>query len=238
MSTAPSPSTIAVEDKRNLARTYVWDVVVRLTHWTIALSILVLSVTGVYLGHPYLSVPDGPAGEYFTMGTVRAVHFYTAIFFTVAVLSRILWMVISPSKWAKWHQFLPVHRYRWDEMWGTLKFYLLIRRLPPPIVGHNPLAGAAYAGVFGLYLVMIASGLGLYGMQAHVDSWMTMFEPLLALFGGAQTARWIHHMVMWLLLGFFVHHFYSALLVSIVEKNGTLDSIFSGYKWVEEKEEE
>ena len=45
-------------------------------------------------------------------------------------------------------------------------------------------------------------------------------------------ARWIHHIVMWLLLGFTVHHVYSAVLVAIIEKNGTLDSIFSGYKWV------
>ena len=34
-------------------------------------------------------------------------------------------------------------------------------------------------------------------------------------------ARWIHHVVMWLLLGFTVHHVYSAVLVAIIEKNGT-----------------
>ena len=34
-------------------------------------------------------------------------------------------------------------------------------------------------------------------------------------------ARWIHHIVMWLLLGFTVHHVYSAVLVAIIEKNGT-----------------
>ena len=37
---------------------------------------------------------------------------------------------------------------------------------------------------------------------------------------------------MWLLLGFTVHHVYSAILVASIEKNGTIDSIFAGYKWV------
>ena len=52
------------------------------------------------------------------------------------------------------------------------------------------------------------------------------------LFGGLQTARWIHHVVMWLLLGFAVHHVYSAVLMSTVEANATIESIFSGYKFV------
>ena len=45
-------------------------------------------------------------------------------------------------------------------------------------------------------------------------------------------ARWIHHVVMWLLLGFAVHHVYSAILMSTVEANATMESIFSGYKFV------
>jgi len=39
---------------------------------------------------------------------------------------------------------------------------------------------------------------------------------------------------MWLLIGFFVHHLYSAWLMSEIERNGTLESIFSGYKFVPE----
>jgi len=49
---------------------------------------------------------------------------------------------------------------------------------------------------------------------------------------GAEDARWIHHVTMWLLLGFFVHHLYSALLTSAVERNGTMESILTGTKWV------
>jgi Ni/Fe-hydrogenase 1 B-type cytochrome subunit len=37
---------------------------------------------------------------------------------------------------------------------------------------------------------------------------------------------------MWLLLGFMVHHVYSGVLMSTIEGNGTMESIFSGYKFV------
>jgi Ni,Fe-hydrogenase I cytochrome b subunit len=40
------------------------------------------------------------------------------------------------------------------------------------------------------------------------------------------------------LIGFAVHHIYSAVLVSLVEKNGEIDSIVSGYKWVSEEDRE
>jgi Ni/Fe-hydrogenase 1 B-type cytochrome subunit len=217
-------------------RVYVWDRVVRITHWTIALSIVVLAVTGIYIGNPFLVAP-GEATGHFIMGWMRIIHFYTAIAFTLAVLVRLVWMFIG-TKHARWQNFVPVTKSRWKKFFQTVSFYGFLRWLPPPLIGHNPVAGAAYTAIFGLYLVMIATGLGLYSVSAHVDSPMRWFEFLLSIFGGAQSARWIHHVVMWLLLGFVVHHVYSALLVSIVEKNGTLDSIFSGYKWHAKDEDE
>jgi Ni/Fe-hydrogenase 1 B-type cytochrome subunit len=45
-------------------------------------------------------------------------------------------------------------------------------------------------------------------------------------------ARWLHHGFMWMLIGFAAHHVYSAVLMSQVEANATVESIFSGYKFV------
>ena len=38
----------------NLVRVYVWEWPVRVTHWLIVGSILVCSVTGLYIGSPFL----------------------------------------------------------------------------------------------------------------------------------------------------------------------------------------
>lgn len=223
-----------VEPRASQRRVYVWDLVVRTTHWLIALSIVVLSVTGIYIGHPFLLAP-GPATARFVMGTMKIVHIYAGIVFTLSVLTRLVWMFVG-SRYARWQNFVPVAAERRKALWQTLLFYTFVRRRPPDTVGHNPLAGATYVAVFFLYLVMIASGLGLYALGS--DSYLRVFEPLLGLFGGAQGARWWHHVVMWLLIGFTVHHIYSAVLMARVEKNGTIDSIVSGYKWVENKDEE
>jgi len=225
-----SATSTPAETGGEIVRVRVWDLVVRTTHWLIALSILVLSVTGFEIGHPVLSAP-GAAGQHFVMGTVRVVHFYAAIVFTLAVVSRMVWMFVGKGH-ARWREFVPVDPERRAGLWPMLAFYLFARRKPIPVVGHNPLAGASYVLVFGLYIVMIATGLGMYAIDAGAGSPVAWAQGLLPIFGGAAGARWVHHVTMWLLLGFFVHHLYSAVLTSVVERNGTLESIFTGTKWL------
>lgn len=226
-STAVPTAAPALSD---LVRVYVWEVPVRVTHWLIVFSIAALSVTGFYIGNPFITVP-GPAGQHFVMGWMKVIHGWAAYVFMGAVVVRVIWM-FTGNKYAHWDKFIPVHRPRFRGLWPTLKFYLFALRKPPGFVGHNPLAGVTYLLVFGLYFVAIATGLVLRGASADVESPLRWFATWAPLFGGLQIARWIHHVVMWLLLGFAVHHVYSSLLMSTIEANGTVESIFSGYKFV------
>jgi len=222
----PAPPSVSVDEA--LQPVYVWDLVVRATHWTIFFSMIVLAVSGLYIGRPFLS-GSGPAGQHFAMGWARVIHAYAAIAFTLAVGSRIAWMFLGPRR-SGWRNFVPLTRRRWRDMKTTFLFYIALRPRPPRTIGHNPLAGLTYVAVFGLYLVMIFTGFALYSISAH--SYMEAWQFLLPLFGGAQSARWIHHVVMWLLIGFVIHHVFSAVLTSRVEKNGAIDSMFSGYKFL------
>jgi Ni/Fe-hydrogenase 1 B-type cytochrome subunit len=206
---------VAPEDQ--LIRVQVWEWPVRLLHWVVVASLLVLAATGLYIGNPYLI-------------SIKVVHFYAAIVFTLAVLSRILWMFLG-NRWANWREFIPVGRGRRQGIPTMLRFYLFLRRDPPSFVGHNPLAGATYSLVFLLYLMMTVTGFTLYSISAPIGSHMLAFRALLPLLGGAQTVRWIHHAGMWLLLGFAVHHVYSAVMMAMIERKGTLESIFSGNKF-------
>jgi Ni/Fe-hydrogenase 1 B-type cytochrome subunit len=214
----------------DLVRVYVWEWPVRVTHWLIAGSMVVLAATGLYIGHPFVSVP-GPPGGRFVMGTMKVIHFWAAAVFILAVLARIVWM-FTGNHYARWDKFVPVHARRLRGIVPTIKFYLFFLRKPPGFVGHNPVAGLAYSAVFALYFVEIATGLALYGASAHVDSPLRVFAGLAPWLGGLQTARWIHHVAMWLLIGFAVYHVYSGVLMSTVEANATMESIFSGWKFV------
>lgn len=217
-------------EARGLVRVYVWELPVRLTHWLIALSIFVLAFTGFYIGNPFLVV-SGEARFHFVTGTFKAIHFYAAIVFTLSVLSRVAWMFLG-NEYARWRQFLPTTRARWKGVWDTFTFYLFLHRNSPRVVGHNPLAGGTYLVVFALYLLMITTGFAIYSASAALDSPMRAFGFLVPVFGGLQSARWIHHVGMWLVLGFFVHHFMSAFMMSMVERTGILESIFTGIKFV------
>ncbi len=208
---------------------YVWELPVRITHWLIFLSILVLAATGFYLGHPFISV-SGPARDHFVMGTVRVVHLYTAIVFGLSVVVRGYWF-FAGNRYARWDQFIPVSRERLHNTWEALKFYTFVRRDPESYSGHSGLAGAAYAIVFLIYFAMIGTGLALYTVYAPINSPFQLFGILIPIFGGLQVARLIHHIGMWLLLVFMVHHVYSVILFSITARGGIeFDSMFSGYK--------
>ena len=53
---------------------YVYEAPVRLWHWVNALAILVLGVTGYFIGSPLPSLP-GEASHSFLMGYIRFAHF-------------------------------------------------------------------------------------------------------------------------------------------------------------------
>jgi Ni/Fe-hydrogenase 1 B-type cytochrome subunit len=224
-------ATAVAHSAEERIRVYVWDAVVRTTHWLIVGGITVLAITGVYIGSPFQS-SGGAATPHFLMGWVKTVHFYAAMVFTLAVLARVLWMFLGPPQ-ASWRELIPVTRRRVRSFFKTLSYYLFLSVDNIATVGHNAVAGAAYTAVFILYGVMIVTGLALYGADASLGSPMYAFHGIASLIGGLQTARFVHHLVMWFLIGFAIHHVYSALLTSKLERTGELDSMFSGNKFLE-----
>ena len=211
---------------------YVWEWPVRLTHWINVICILVLSVTGFYIGHPIYTTTAG--GQYL-MGWNRVIHFSFAYLFLVSIIARLIWAFIG-NRHASWKAFVPwASKEGWRNISGTFRFYTFLQRTPPPVVGHNALAAMAYSAVFFLYVVQVATGFALYGQFAPGGSWDGVFGWMLPLFG-PQGLRLVHHLVMWLLVGFAIHHVYSAWLMDVKEKNGTVSSIFGGYKFIEPKD--
>ena len=159
-------SAVAQSSKRKvvLERLYVWQLPVRLTHWVIFFSIIILAATGYYIGNPFIAVP-GEAKDHFVMGTVRAIHLYAAIAFTLAVRCESIGSSLATAMHAGPNSF-PSTRERLRSFWKTFQYYSFIRHDPVAYAGHNALAGASYAFIFIIYLVMIATGLALYTVYA------------------------------------------------------------------------
>ncbi len=215
-----------------LQRYYVWEWPVRLTHWFNVISLIALSVTGIYIGNPSLSVPQTDS---FVMGWMRMVHFGFAYVFTVSVIVRLLWLFLG-NQYASWRVFFPwASKEGWRNIIKTFTYYTFIHKETPSVVGHNALAAMAYLGIFVLFVVQILSGFTLYAQYDPNGLWASLTTPFLSLISN-QGLRLIHHMVMWLLIGFSIHHVYSGWLMDVKEKNGTIGSIFGGYKFIDPKD--
>jgi Ni/Fe-hydrogenase 1 B-type cytochrome subunit len=208
---------------------YVWDLPVRLTHWINVASILVLSITGYYIANPFVSTYHSTISVLqYLMSTVRFIHFTTAFIFTVSVLFRIYW-AFAGSKYARWPQFLPASSGRRRALGKMLGYYTFVRKEPPAQVGHNPLAGVTYIGLYVLFALQIVTGFALYSMPFHDGIGKTLFGWLVVAFG-AQPLRLIHDIIMYLIIAFTIHHVYSAVLIDIEEQSGLVSSIITGRK--------
>ena len=203
----------------------VWQVPVRVLHWTIVATIIVLSVSGYYIGNPGIFPAPSPN----SMATVRAVHVVTGLIFAAALVARLIYM-FTGNQWAHWRQFVPLGKERRKLIPPSVRYYLYLEREPPPVVGHNPLAGMTYLVVYAMLVAQTFAGIALmaadergHGWEWAVGGWVFHLLPV-------PTIRFIHHLVMWLVWGFFVHHMYAAILVDREERSGEISSIVTGWK--------
>ncbi|HTW76049.1 MAG TPA: Ni/Fe-hydrogenase, b-type cytochrome subunit [Steroidobacteraceae bacterium] len=226
----PQPPPAHAQHSVSLERLYVWQLPVRLAHWLLFFSILVLSATGYYIGRPFF-------GADLIMAKVRSVHLYASIVFTLSLLVRVYW-AFAGNRYARWSELIPVTMERLRSFWRALLFYTFLSREPVEYEGHNGLAGLTYAVIYGVYFVMIATGLSLYTVYAPLGSPLNVFRFLIPIFGGLQIARVIHHIGMWVILIFMVAHVYFVVLYSVVEHLGIFDSILSGFKFVPRSKDE
>jgi Ni/Fe-hydrogenase 1 B-type cytochrome subunit len=220
-------ATAGVASSPPLERVYVWELPVRISHWLIFFSIAVLSVTGWYIHSPFV-ISRGPGA--FTMATMRFTHILAGYVFLAAFILRIYWF-FAGNYWASWNFFIPTDKQRWKTMGQMAKYYLFLRREPVRQVGHNALAGITYTLVFLIMAWECFSGLVLYSQVRGPGLARTLFGWVPRVID-VQYIRLFHFLGLFALIAFAIHHVYSAVLVSIEERNGLIESMFSGYKFV------
>lgn len=79
-------------------------------------------------------------------------------------------------------------------------------------------------------VVMILTGYFLYFEPQPESFFGAMFAWVPYLFGDSFSIRSWHHLVSWAFMVFIVVHVYMSLREDYLQKNGTMSSIFTGYK--------
>lgn len=211
-------------------RVYAWEFPVRLNHWINVLCILTLSVTGFYVGSPFI---HAYSSKQYIMGWMRLVHFIAAYAFLMNAIIRLYWS-FAGNKYARITNWLPSTGEKRGHLVNDLKCYLLVGGKHVCYVGHSSLGGLTFLVIFFPVLIFeIISGFAMYSVNHSgfiwtlLGGWLTgiMFLP---------TIRLYHHIFMYVIWAFAMVHVYIAWYSDSREKSGLMGSIFTGYKYVHE----
>ncbi len=201
-----------------------WSILHRLFHWMFALSIVFLVTTGFYINNPWTNTMiEGSAS--FPMATMRYIHYIAAYTFSSAVLIRLFLYFFGNAQERIW-DILPFTKRNLNNLKMTLLQYSYISDKHDERLGHNILAGLTYLFTFCIAITMIISGF--FMLFPEIPFWEGWG---LALFGSQQSARFLHHLLMWWFMIFAVIHVYLCIWNDAKSPEGTISSIFTGVKF-------
>jgi Ni/Fe-hydrogenase 1 B-type cytochrome subunit len=210
---------------------YLWQLPLRLMHWAAALSIVVLVVSGFWIGRPYFM---GNAQSTSTFGTqyMRLAHFVAGMVLTATGIVRIYWLVAG-NRFERFPALFPIRLRDMKNLVKQARFYLFMPpKNMPEYIGHNPMAQVSYTTVYIATLLMVLTGFALY-TTTHPNGWMYgIFYPVTTIMGGLQNVRLVHHVATWFFLIFTPAHIYLAMRADVVERGGGISQIISGGKFV------
>ncbi|MEG2172797.1 MAG: Ni/Fe-hydrogenase, b-type cytochrome subunit [Desulfovibrionaceae bacterium] len=213
---------------------YVYQLPVRLWHWTIVAAIIVLVVTGYIIGKPWVSVTGEPYNTFY-MGYTRLAHFIAGFILIIATVYRMVFALLGNS-FSREIFIVPVWKASWRKnLWTDIRWYLFLNDKPEIYMGHNPLAQAGMSACVVFLLIMILSGLGMYAQGSsvpffHFFSFMVDFMYWIG--GNEQTLRSFHRLGMMLLLAFIIIHLYMVIREEIMGRTSLVSTMFSGFRHV------
>lgn len=209
---------------------YVYETPVRLWHWINAAAILVLCVTGYFIGAPLPSVSHAEAYDQFIFGYIRFAHFAAGMILTVGFFGRIYWAFVG-NHHARQLFYVPIFSLRfWREVLFEIRWYLFLEREPKKYLGHNPLAQLAMFTFMTLGLAfMIITGFALYAEGAGKDSlFYAVFGWAQDLVQNTQRLHTLHHLGMWAIVVFIIIHIYVAVREDIMSRQSIVSTMISG----------
>ncbi len=205
-----------------------WSVPLRINHWAMAVSVVVLIATGFYIADPFTISAGETTGKFF-MGNVRFVHSLFGVFLLFQLLWRAYLAFFSRFR-ADWTDFM------WWRDWkclsGQVQFYLLIKKdSPEHTCIYGPIQSISYSALFLAAFITVVTGLILMGAGYHAGLTAAAYfvlKPVENLMGGLAIVRYVHHVLTWFFVLFILVHVYMAFWHDAILKEGTVSSMIGG----------
>lgn len=209
---------------------YLWHWPIRAMHWTAAVSIVLLVITGFYVGRPYFLTGASPSG--YAIQYMRLVHFVFGALLATTMLVRIYWL-FAGNRFERWNALFPVRPRDIKNLFRMVGYYLLIKpKRGPHYLGHNPLQQISYTFTYLVAFLLVITGFVLFGESnptgfiAGATLWLAPY------LGGLQMVRAIHHVAAWWFPMFLILHVYLATRSDLMELQGNMSAIISGGRYV------
>lgn len=178
-------------------------VVPRLLHLTHLVSIIVLTITGIYISDPF--IPG-------LMSTMRGTHFFFMWLLIIVLIWRIVWAFVGRTAPLGSRETVPDYRHFGPQkenkgtLGGTIAYYTFFRKDAPRVYKYNGLQKGTY--VFWIFLIIAQAITGL----ALWTPTQLVFQPLTYAVGGPLWMRTIHYLIMWVfIITTLIHIFLSTL---------------------------
>ncbi|KGI56552.1 Ni/Fe hydrogenase [Campylobacter sp. MIT 97-5078] len=205
----------------------------RVAHWLRAISIVILVGTGFYLSYVFQSPISNGEPTNFMQAKYRFVHEVAGFILLSCILFKVyLFFFDRISHKERVSLKDTLNPKVWIEQ---LKFYLFIGKHPHLKGCYNPLQFATYTLFYAVMFGIIITGLTLYVHVYHDGLGGFLYgilRPIEAMLGGLAEVRIYHRLLMWVVIVFVPIHIYMAVFNSLKGKDGSLDAIFSGYKYI------
>ncbi len=189
-----------------------FDPLLRMLHWTIALSIVGLIATSQIADW----MEHGPYEK-----TLWNLHILVGYVLAMSMLTRVLWSLVGPAS------------ARWRDLWhpAIWKDSLKTMRLPAKHrAGHDPIASLAYLFAYGVMALMIVTGLALAASEFQTG-------PLAGWLGGVDWLEDVlgepHEVGFTLLLGFIGLHM-AALVFHQLRGERVAQSMLTGKQYLDQ----
>ena len=230
------PSQVAKKFSSNpneWVRINIWSATLRFQHWANMALIVIMSMSGYYIMNPFF----GPAAETgpdvgYLMGWVRLIHYVSAYLWLGLGFSRLVLSFTAKDRQLRWRSLWPLNsREDVKGLWGTIQYYLFLKKEGPLYLAHNPLQQFAYTGIYVMCLIQMLSGIVLYGLYNQTDwFWVIVAYPMHWM--GVSTIRMIHALIMFVLWSFVIFHVYLATRADALERHGGVSSMVNGGVWL------
>jgi Ni/Fe-hydrogenase 1 B-type cytochrome subunit len=201
-----------------------WSLGYLLDHWIRVAAIVVLTFTGFYIHWPFIT--GGP--ESFIMAWMRFFHFVAAYTLVLGLVVRV-YMAFRSTFDSDWKDFSVTENIK--NIPDILSYYLFVKKSHKDYRKYNPLQALAYLFVAVLIIFEALTGFAIYhGRAFGFIPAPDAFRWVSSMLGGESYTRIWHILTMWFFLIFLVIHVYMSAMITMVNKDKTFSSIFTGFK--------